>query len=209
ENKPEYKELMYQIDKVYTEYSPYALQYYYQRENIQSTFIIKIAGAMSELHDMLQAQSELKSSGLSKEAINLRKLQLDTQIMKFTAAHKSDIHNMNLFGRILNADKKIFAKMLAMYYKNIPRSQWPQFFTDLCSKIKNNDYEPVFEKFTAAIYSKSMFADTNKLAKFLNKPSLSTLMKDPAYRFYYLHNKHYKENYSEITINFYEQMETL
>src|SRR5690606_36258866 len=69
--------------------------------------------------------------------------------------------------------------------------------------------EPVFEKFTAAIYSKSMFADTNKLAKFLNKPSLSTLMKDPAYRFYYLHNKHYKENYSEITINFYEQMETL
>lgn len=76
-------------------------------------------------------------------------------------------------------DKKVFAALMRETYNNLPETQRPEFFSSKTfQKSKAKGDKDRFDAYADAVYKKSILADTNKLKKFLDKPSLKTLNKD-------------------------------
>jgi hypothetical protein len=71
-------------------------------------------------------------------------------------------------------DQKLFAELMKMYYQDIPKDQRLSIFTDVLEKKYKGD----FNKFTEAVYSKSIFTDSTRLYTFLKTPSLKVVDKD-------------------------------
>lgn len=79
-----------------------------------------------------------------------------------------------------NTDKKVFAAMLRATYNDLPAEQRPEFFSSKTfTKSKPKKSMDQFEVYAENVYKKSILADTVKLKKFLDKPSLKKLDKDP------------------------------
>ncbi len=73
-------------------------------------------------------------------------------------------------------DEKVAAALIDVYRKNVDPAFYPSFFADLMKKYKGNSKD-----FMDYVFSKTVFADQEKLEEFLAKPSLKVLEKDPAY----------------------------
>lgn len=73
-------------------------------------------------------------------------------------------------------DQKIMAGMFAMYDKDVPADQQPDFFKELKAKYKGD-----FNALAADVFEKSIFACEDKVNAFLDNPSAKKLSKDPAY----------------------------
>ena len=73
-------------------------------------------------------------------------------------------------------DQKIMAGMFAMYDKDVPAEQQPDFFKELKAKYKSD-----FKLMAADVFEKSIFACEDKVNAFLDNPSAKKLVKDPAY----------------------------
>ena len=66
----------------------------------------------------------------------------------------------------METDKKLFAAMLEMNYKNIPQEYHPTIFAELNKKYKGN-----FEKLAEEAYKKSIVVSQENFEKFTKKPS--------------------------------------
>ena len=73
-------------------------------------------------------------------------------------------------------DRDIFVKMMEMYYNNVPKEQIPPIIPEMVKKHRGD-----FEKWGDHVYGKSIFVDKEKMVKFLERPSVSGIEKDPAY----------------------------
>ena len=73
-------------------------------------------------------------------------------------------------------DQKVFARMMEIYYIEMPKENQPQAFKDMVAKYKGD-----FKAMAADVYEKSVFSTLEKTNAFLDKPSYKTLVKDPAY----------------------------
>ena len=73
-------------------------------------------------------------------------------------------------------DKDVFAALSELYMTNIPADMHPELMTKLLKKHKG-DYNAVADY----VFSKSIFSTQAKIDAYLDKPSLKTLEKDPAY----------------------------
>jgi hypothetical protein len=197
-NKSEYSSLIYDIDQVYTEYKPYALQYTYMRECINSPNIISMSSVLGKMDAMYTEKANIAADKTkSKEEKAKAISKLDSSINAYANTMLNAFKGYKFNERIIRADKKIMKSMMAMYYKNIPSEQWPTFFTQLTSKIKNNNYDAVFSKYVDMVFAKSMFADSNKVYAFFQKPNHKKLLSDPAYQYYKAHSDNYNNNYKE------------
>ncbi|NTW33214.1 MAG: S46 family peptidase [Bacteroidetes bacterium] len=94
---------------------------------------------------------------------------IKAQVEEFKEKAKEFFKNYNK-----SCDQKLFAEMMKMYYENTPKDQQPSFFKDFLEKKYKGD----FNKFSEAVYSKSIFADSSKLYAFLAKPSFKVIDKD-------------------------------
>lgn len=72
-------------------------------------------------------------------------------------------------------DRNLFASMMEMYHKNVPLDQQPPYLLKMDKKFKGN-----YEKYADYMYSKSIFANKEKVKAFLNSPNKKKLAKDPA-----------------------------
>ena len=73
-------------------------------------------------------------------------------------------------------DQNVMSEVLAMYSKDVPEDQQPQFFKDMVKKNKGD-----FNKLAAGVFAKSNFSSEEKMNAFLQKASVKGLKKDPAY----------------------------
>jgi len=73
----------------------------------------------------------------------------------------------------VDLDKKVFAAMMEIYYKDVPKEYHIDVFSLLEKKYKGD-----IDKFTEALYEKSVFTDQARLDAFLSKPSVKALEKD-------------------------------
>jgi len=196
ENKDEYKTLFYDIDQVYTLYKPYALQRTYLNECIFAPTISQLASFGFALDDLYNKKTTLQADKTkSKEEKTKGIAELDAKIKTTCDNYIAALKEIPYTERIKTADKKIYAGMLKMYYKNIPANQWPEVFTKLASKIKNGNSDEVFAKYTDMIFSKSMFASKEKIEEFLKEPNHKKLLKDPAFAYLKAHRENYVNNY--------------
>ncbi|HAQ65246.1 MAG TPA: serine protease, partial [Bacteroidales bacterium] len=76
----------------------------------------------------------------------------------------------------LPTDRKLFAGMLELYYKNVPVDQRPAIFGQLEGKFKGD-----FKAWADYLYEKSIFASFDKFEAFLADPDYKTLTRDPLF----------------------------
>ena len=74
----------------------------------------------------------------------------------------------------MNVDKRLVAALFKYVVDHMNAEYCPQFLLDANKKYKGN-----FVEYANDLYKKSIFADAEKLAKFMQKPSMRTLEKDP------------------------------
>ena len=74
-------------------------------------------------------------------------------------------------------DKKIFAALLSMYYKDVNPALHPGIFKEVEKKYKGD-----FNKYAEDVYKKSIFVSKEKFDKFLAAPSVSVIEKDPVFK---------------------------
>ncbi|MCF8370509.1 MAG: S46 family peptidase [Bacteroidales bacterium] len=72
-------------------------------------------------------------------------------------------------------DKGILAAMFKAYSEDVPEDLQPSIFKEVHKKFKGDFY-----KYADYVFNKSVFSSEEKLNKFLDKPKLKTLEKDPA-----------------------------
>lgn len=83
------------------------------------------------------------------------------------------------FAKDYNAstDQKVVAALGKYYHDNIDAKFHPEFF----AKVVDKKYKGDFNKYAEKLFATSIFADMNRLEKFLKNPKLKTLKSDMAY----------------------------
>jgi len=75
-----------------------------------------------------------------------------------------------------NVDKEVLVKMLKMYRQNIEKDLQADIIQQMSENFQGNE-----QKYANELYAKSIFADHTKLKKFLKKPKMEKLTKDPGF----------------------------
>jgi hypothetical protein len=97
--------------------------------------------------------------------------KIDGMIQSLKAVNEKHFKDWNL-----EVDRNVFAKVFEMYANNVPEDQWPEAFANAVSKSKGD-----YSKLADQVFSKSMFADADKLNSFVDRPSAKALKKDPVF----------------------------
>ena len=143
----------------YSELSKYTVHRYYYYEAIKyGPEILLASSSYAELRD------ELASEIPDPNKIN----ELVEELKKPIADFYKDYNKPT--------DVKLWAKMMAMYYENVPEDQQPEYIKAAAKKYKSD-----FSKMADKVYKKSIFCDREKLESFLEKPTLKVLENDPAF----------------------------
>ncbi len=156
--------------------------YYLSLAGIRGADIINFASRFKQFHNTLKSKAK------------------NEDVIKQTADELRDVVKKHFKDYNMPTDKKIFAALLEMYYKNVSIDQQPSILAKINKKYKGN-----FDKYAERVFDKSIFANEDKINKFLTKPKYKTLDKDPAYKFmssmfenYMKYVLAYKKNITEI-----------
>ncbi|MFA6260289.1 MAG: S46 family peptidase [Bacteroidia bacterium] len=169
-SKPEYNEVLTNVTKAYDGYGAAALQRIYFSEGIMGIHLFQLAIS-------LNGYETAKDTAASNKSIAAMKKNLDRFYERFFPV----------------ADQKIMQQILLMYMINIPKDQHASVMATILKKGKTP--EAAIEKYATEAYAKSMFASKEKLAAFLNKPSVKVLQKDLVYQAAASFYNHYLNNY--------------
>ncbi len=102
------------------------------------------------------------------------KTQMTTRAETLLAAVKASADG---FYKDYNAalDQEMTAKVLELYYNDIPADQQPEILKEIA-----DDYNGNFEKYAKKLFKKTVLASKEELMEYLEKPKEKTLKKDPA-----------------------------
>ena len=91
----------------------------------------------------------------------------------------------------METDQIIAAKLLELYYKNIPKEQQPSIFRTI-----EKDFQGDFERYVKTIYDKSFFTSLDKVNGLLGRigKNYKKAKKDPVYQLMRSCYTHYNEN---------------
>ncbi|HPG33048.1 MAG TPA: S46 family peptidase, partial [Lentimicrobium sp.] len=170
--KATYGEALSDIETAYKTIGAYTLQRYYFGEGImRGAEILGLAQSFSGL------AAELKSENPSAEKLAKIQENLHKSVEKY-------FKNYNLA-----TDRKLLEAMLQMYAENVPAEQQPAGFSQMVAKSKGD-----FARIADFVFGKSVFTDEQIVNAFIDKPSLKTLEKDPAYHLVKIMIEKYREN---------------
>jgi len=171
ERKNKYDSAIIYINSAYNEITKYALAITYYREAIlRGPEIISFASKLDKLNDLLSAKQPDKAK--IDEAINVIKENAPKVFKDYNAP----------------TDKKLYAALFDMFYKDVPKDQQPEIMEEIAKKFKND-----FGKYAEMVFTKSIFSDEKKVNDFLAQPSAKVLKKDPAFIVMQAFTKKYKE----------------
>jgi len=146
--------------------APYVLPMTYLSEAVfQGPEIVMMAMRSSSLVGMLEKLE--KAKGAEKEELSKNLAATIERIKKRAADFYKDYNQPT--------DKKFFAGLLGMYYKDVAPEMRADIFVQLEKRFKGD-----FNKWADYVYANSVFASHDRLMKFLEKPSAKALKKDPA-----------------------------
>ncbi|WP_432712045.1 S46 family peptidase [Pedobacter sp.] len=164
--KTEFAGLMEQYDQIYKTLEPIAIQRTYINEGFLAS--AWVPNAIS-LGNALMAKEQKKTDAAYVQQLQQKMdAAVDTYASTYTAA----------------ADQKIFAKILAAFYHDVPVKSQPKFFAEIAEKYWAGNAEATFEKFAAYLWQNSNFIDPVKMKAFLaSNPSMDAVKKDPGYQY--------------------------
>jgi peptidase S46-like protein len=174
--KAEYETILPNFEKAYADYNKYALHATYMKEGISGSGILTAALNYTALEKALKAAPQ------------------NTDDVKRASDY---IKNFNkTFYKSFNkiSEQKILAKLVQMYYENIPMDQQPAYMKDVVKKYKGKTNTETFEKFAKAVFEKSFVTNSATAEAYLQKPDLKKLQKDPAFAFVHACYENYNQN---------------
>lgn len=147
------------IEQAYDQIKHYNLARWYMVEAIMSgSEILNIANRYNRLLELLNAKP------VDAEAVKKETDRLKTGL---EAAYKN---------YDLQVEKNMLARMLEMYYKDVPTEFHPELLKTMAAKHKNN-----FAALAEAVFARSSFATLEKSQALLAKPSAKAIAADPAF----------------------------
>ena len=164
-NKPEYSSILPTIENAYVDYNKYALHRTYLGEAIFGSSIEAYALSYQDLEKALKAEKQ-----------DTAEINKDVRTLK--ANEDGCYKSFNII-----SEQKILASLTEMFYKNIPADQHPAYMAEILKKNKAKTTKETFEKFAANVFKNSFMIHKADADKFLAKPDLKKLQKDPAYLF--------------------------
>ena len=164
-NKPQYASILPNYEKAYKDYNIYALHATYFREGIMGSAILSTAMKYFWLEKILS--SEKPDPADIKRCVDAMKIDAKEFYSSFNAP----------------AEERILSAISQLYFENISLNQQPAYMVNILKKYKDKTNKETFEKFAQAVFKKSFFTSQELLTKFLEKPNLKKLQKDPAFAF--------------------------
>ncbi len=158
-----YGALLPQFKKLYAELTPYKFAQEYFFEAIWTTESVRMASKLRNLYE--------KGENYAPE---------DVESVK-KAAEKF-FKNYNI-----ETDKKLFRKMLQMYYTNVDKKFQPDYASFIKSKYLNLSDPKVLDAYVDYYFSKTFFLHEDAFNKFINsygKSSSKKIKKAPAFQLY-------------------------
>ncbi|MCQ2204490.1 MAG: S46 family peptidase [Bacteroidales bacterium] len=154
--RKEYGNVLDQLRENYNNYHPYfeAMEYLYE---------CQLAGP--EIFRFAQ-NAKMLVAALAQN--NQGQIESATEALRSAAKSFYDDYNAE-------TDKKV-VEALGEYYKKKIKGFQPSYFT-----IVDKKYKSSFKKFSEDLFKKSIFANEERLMKFLQKPNKKTIEKDMAY----------------------------
>ncbi len=164
--KSEYETIFLGYEKAYADYNNYALHATYMREGISGSGILAAAWNYAALQKAMSGTDAMNPDNIKKAT---------DRIQSFNSTFYKSFNKAS--------EQKILAKLVQMYYENIPLNQQPAYMAEVLKKYKGKNNIETFEKFAKAVFEKSFIANAQSAEAFLAKPDLKKLEKDPAYAF--------------------------
>lgn len=162
----EFADLMLQYEQIYKDIDPIAVQRTYISEGFMAS---QWAG---------------NAAGIGKTLINMSKSKYDEAAYKQVQDNLSNAVAAYQETYSETADKKIFAQILASFYKDVPVKSQPKFFAEIAEKYWTGNPETTFEKYANYLWEKSNFIKPDKLKAFIaTNPSPDAIADDPGYQY--------------------------
>ena len=168
--KVKYGNLISEFDRLYNELLPYYTAEEFLYETIFSTELLEFVSRISKYLYYSEEDSLA---------------ELDNIIIRLTEESNRFFRDYSI-----DIDKKMFARMMELYYYNVDKKFQPEMIEIIIKKTKNN-----FSEYAEYIYSKSIFTDHTKINKLLENFSMATSARiedDPAYQVYTSFNDLYR-----------------
>ncbi len=159
ERKEKYGEALNYIKDSYADDEAYKAQEYISEALLRGPEIFMFAIRFRPMMDLLEKPEENKE-----------------RIERVTAAMQESLDS---YFKDYNAetDKNITGALLELYAKNNAARFQPEFFADIQKQYKGD-----FSKYAEKMFSKTVFADKEKLTEFLNNPTTKELEKDMVFQ---------------------------
>ncbi len=157
-----YGYLISEFDKLYNELLPYYTAEEFLYETIFSTELVEFVSRFSKYLYYSEEDSLAKPDNII--------IKLTEESNRFFRDYSVDI------------DKKMFTRMMELYYYNVDKKFHPEMMEIIVKKTKGN-----FSEYSKYIYSKSIFTDHTKINRLLENFSMASSAKiedDPAYQIY-------------------------
>jgi hypothetical protein len=185
QGKPDYENILAQLEKVYAEWAPFTKHNIYLREGILASSVIQIAAQMQALERAL-----MKATPNPDEIAKV-------------AASASDTRKKILQQTDLLADENILAAMTERFYNDIAREQHPKgFFDNLAARYGDLSKSETFRRYAADVFSQSFITDDARWEIFIASPDTAKLLNDPAYRHMASFVKNYNGRFSSYAQQF-------
>jgi Peptidase S46 len=161
DSAPEYKDLLYNLEKAYNQYNAISLNMEYVNEAAFANEVVLLAYRFRQLVKLSEDENP-----------DPQKIKVETNALlkRVQGFHK------NYNARI---DKEIFPQLMEAYYRDIEKQWHPDIFKFVEKKFKDD-----FNKYGNRVFKKSMFPDQQKLTAFLKNykiKQVKKIKKDPVY----------------------------
>lgn len=177
-DKAEYKDVLPTIEAEYKALSKYDLVLLYSTEgmlNPNAVEILRFAGKYSSI------QEDIQSKTVDMDAIKKRAEKSKGAAELFFKDYYKPL------------DMKMAAKMFELYYNNVPKDQQPEEFLNWVKK-NNND----FTKMSKEMFSKTIFADKEKVMAFIDNPTKKAIADDAVIYWFQIFLKNYNK-YADLS----------
>lgn len=172
--KMEYGFVLNALQNSYMESRKYAKVRVYMSEALLGTEVLRYAMSFGALE-----------KALNEKTPNQEDIQAKTAMLKSQVDDYFDEYDAGV-------DKKVFAVLMKTFMEDIAPEQRAPSLAKMLGKNKGN-----YEKWADYVFSKSIFADKNKVLEFLKDPSAKTIHNDPAFQIINDQSNFYTDNFRD------------
>jgi hypothetical protein len=189
-DKDEYKTVLGDVEKAYTEYTPTSNQYWYWREGIIAPTIAKLAYYASLLADAEEAGNEARVKGL-KSALG------------------KIVEEMPYGEAVVRADKIIMSGILKTYNADNKVEDQPKWFRDNIEAYKADNFDAGIDAFVATAFESSIFADKDMAMAWFKNPRMALIKNDIMYQYIQAFKTNYDTKFKAKRDEFNEKEQEL